>query len=259
MNSPIKIHGGKHYLAKKIVALMPPHTRYLEAFSGGLSVLLNKPCEGVSEYANDMNGELTNFWRVLAQTPDRMLRALWGTPVSQDEWLAAQAVCQNDNVKRATQFFIRCRMSRQGLGKDYCTPTKRTRRGMNEHVSAWWGAIEGLHEVHERLKRVEVWNMQAVKAIQKLDGEDLLVYADPPYLHETRSSTGEYGSFEMTCEDHVELLECLKSMKGKFLLSGYASELYDSYGWNRKDFSVPNSSSSAKKKEMKTECVWMNF
>ena len=259
MNSPIKIHGGKHYLAKKIVALMPPHKRYLEAFAGGLSVLLTKPCDGISEYANDLNGELTNFWRVLAQTPDRMLRALWGTPLSQEEWLAAQAYDQSDAVKRATGFFIRARMSRQGLGKDYCTPTSRTRRGMNENVSAWLSAVDGLQDVHERLRRVEVWNRPAVEAIRKLDSEDLLVYADPPYTKGTRSSFGEYGAFEMTDEQHRELLECLSGMKGKFLLSGYASEMYDGYGWNRRDFVVPNYSSSSRKKERKTECVWMNF
>ena len=263
MNSPIKWHGGKHYLAKKIIAMMPPHTRYLEAFAGGLSVLINKPCDGISEYVCDTNEELTNFWRVLAYTPDRMLRALWGTPLSQAEWIESGAHSPSDNVRRATGFFIRMRQSRQGLGKDFCTPTSRTRRGMNENVSAWTSAVDGLPEIHQRLRRVEVWTIPAIDAIKKLDSPDLLVYADPPYLHETRSSTGEYGINEMSDIAHVALLDCLAGMRGKFMLSGYQSKMYDSaaslHGWRRVDFNLPNNASSSKIKERKTECVWMNF
>lgn len=266
MKSPIKYHGGKSYLAKDIVAAMPPHARYLEAFSGGLSVLCAKPSEGVAEWVNDLDGELANFWRVLRDAPDRMLRALWGTPLSQDEFIEATRTLTGstaDKVQRATAYFIRNRQSRQGLGKDYCTPTRRLRRGMNEQVSAWLSAIDGLPEMRDRLSRVEVWNRPAVEAITALDGEDLLVYADPPYLFETRSSTGEYGKFEMSEPQHIELLECLLRMKGKFILSGYASPLYEHFAlvgrWRRTDFNLPNNSSSAKTKERKIECVWSNY
>ena len=243
---------------------MPPHSRYLEAYAGGLNVLINKPHEGVSEFVNDLNGELMNFWRVLRDTPDRMLRALWGTPLSQEEFIQAKSYSDSDAVRRATAFFIRMRMSRQGLGQDFCTPTSRTRRGMNENVSAWLGAIEGLPAIHDRLKRVEVWKRPAVEAIRALDnGPGFLVYCDPPYLHETRSSTGEYGSFEMDAAEHVALLDCLANMRGHFLLSGYRSQMYDAaaklHGWIRHDFDLPNNASSAKSKERKTECVWSNY
>src|SRR5215213_9321604 len=62
---PLKWHGGKAYLASKIVAMMPSHLHYVEPFAGGLSVLLAKDPEGVSEVVNDLNGGLSNFWHVL--------------------------------------------------------------------------------------------------------------------------------------------------------------------------------------------------
>jgi hypothetical protein len=62
---PLKWHGGKHYLARQIIDLMPPHTHYVEPFFGGGSVLFAKPFDGVSEVVNDLDGELTNFWQVL--------------------------------------------------------------------------------------------------------------------------------------------------------------------------------------------------
>ncbi len=214
--SPLRWFGGKHYLASKIVALMPPHKRYLEGYAGGLSVLFAKPYEGVCEYANDLNGELTNFWYVLQHegTFEKFVRKVQATPLSQTEFedaVEGRQLAEEIGLswERAFNFFVRCRMSRQGLMKDYCTPTSRPRRGMNEQVSAWLSAVDGLPDVHARLRRVEVWNMPAVKAIKKLDNEDFLGYFDPPYLHSTRNTTGEYGAFEMTKEDHEELLNAL--------------------------------------------------
>lgn len=67
VSGPLKWHGGKFYLAPKIVTLMPPHLHYVEPFAGGLAVLLAKDPEGVSEVINDLDGDLMNFWRVLQQ------------------------------------------------------------------------------------------------------------------------------------------------------------------------------------------------
>jgi DNA adenine methylase len=65
LTPPLKWHGGKHYLARRIVALMPRHTCYVEPYGGGLAVLLAKNPEDVSEVVNDLHGGLTHFWRVL--------------------------------------------------------------------------------------------------------------------------------------------------------------------------------------------------
>jgi hypothetical protein len=37
---PLKWHGGKYYLARRIIALMPRHLHYVEPFAGGLAMLL---------------------------------------------------------------------------------------------------------------------------------------------------------------------------------------------------------------------------
>jgi DNA adenine methylase len=263
---PIKWHGGKSYLASWIIEHFPSrerYTHYNEPFAGGLSVLFAHDPNGKSEAVNDLNGGLTNFWRVLAQTPDRLIRALWGTPLSQSEFLEALK-CNHDPdaVKRATAFFIRYRQSRQGLGKDYCTPTTRTRRGMNENVSAWLSAVDGLPEAHERLRRVEVRNMDAVKFIEQYDHEKALFYLDPPYVHETRVTTKDY-EHEMSIDDHRRLLECLKSVKGMFVLSGYPDAMYSQYaaenGWCVDYREIDNKASGKKSKEKKVEALWMNY
>lgn len=269
INAPLKWHGGKNAfngaLAKWIISLMPGHLHYVEAFFGGGAVLLSKSPDNVSEIANDLNVDLINFWNVLKTTPDRMLRELWGTPFSEPAFDAATAALADaDSVRRATAFFIRCRQSRQGLMKDFATMSRnRTRGGMNEQVSAWLTAVEGLPEVHARLKRVVIMRRPAVDLIQSEDGRNTLFYLDPPYLHETRTAKSCYAH-EMSHDDHVQLLEKLAGIsEARFLLSGYNSELYSDYArlhkWNRHEYKIANNSSSAETKEQKTECVWTNF
>lgn len=264
---PLKWHGGKSYLASWIIEHFPErerYTHYNEPFAGGLSVLFAHDPEGKSEAVNDLNRELADFWFVLANTPDRMLRALWGTPLSQDVWRDAcvQDVADSDRVRRATKFFIRYRQSRQGLGKDYCTPTTRTRRGMNENVSSWLSAVDGLPEAHERLRRVEVRNMDAVKFIEQYDHEKSLFYLDPPYMHETRVTKQDYEC-EMTAQDHCRLLDCLAKIKGMFCLSGYPNKMYASaaelHGWRSVQREIDNKASGAKSKPKKIEVLWMNY
>ena len=61
---------------------------------------------------------------------------------------------------------------------------------------------------------------------------------------------------EMTDEDHVELLDALKSHQGPVLVSGYASEMYDSEltGWRRETTTTTDQTS-----RVRQEVLWMNF
>ena len=64
MRPPVKWHGGKRYLAGRIVTLFPPHRVYLEPFGGGASVLLNKPPVDVETY-NDIDLRISRLFKVL--------------------------------------------------------------------------------------------------------------------------------------------------------------------------------------------------
>jgi DNA adenine methylase len=136
---PLKWWGGKHYLAKQIIALMPRHLHYVEPYAGGLAVLLEKDPfdkskywggsgheQGVSEVANDIHRELTNFWRVL-QTQESFIafqRLVQTTPFSQVEWEEAEArqcPAHDRDVEAAAAFFVRCRQSRAGGFQNFAT------------------------------------------------------------------------------------------------------------------------------------------
>ncbi|HBU2530271.1 DNA adenine methylase [Klebsiella pneumoniae] len=84
----------------------------------------------------------------------------------------------------------------------------------------------------------------------------VLIYADPPYLHETRSSTKRYRH-EYSVEDHLRLLMCLRDLPDNVsvILSGYLSDLYDYQlsGWRSREFQAMTRGS------VRTEKIWMNY
>ncbi len=241
---------------------MPSHIHYVEPFFGGGSVLLNKSPEGISEVVNDVHHELTNFWRVLQneQKFEEFKRVVEAVPFSQVEWEDAHQKSDSP-VREAVHFFIRCRQSRAGKFDGFATLSRnRTRRKMNEQASSWLTAIDGLAAVAARLKHVVILCDDAVNVIRSQDGKNTLFYLDPPYVHETRVTTADY-EFEMSGEQHEELLAAIDRCTGHVLLSGYPNELYDRRlkNWNKFDIEIDNKASSAKRKPRKIERIWMNY
>ena len=81
-----------------------------------------------------------------------------------------------------------------------------------------------------------------------------LIYSDPPYLMRSRSSGRRYR-FDYDEQDHVELLELLKRLPCRILVSGYPSALYDELlgGWRSLELQVMNQGG------VRTEKLWFNF
>lgn len=286
MSGPIKWHGGKHYIRKQILALMPPRCHnpnapaiddagwlhFVSPFVGGAAVELELDPEGISEVWNDRYKHLTNFWRCLAcpASFSEFIRKTEALPFCDQFWREARErlsrpcdapgmIC----IACAVAFFVTCRQSLAGRMKDFAPLTRqRTRRGMNEQASAWLNAVDGLPGVHDRIRRVVILNDDALKVIKQQDGPRTLFYLDPPYVPETRATTGEYAH-EMTVTQHADLLCVLSSIQGRFLLSGYRSKLYDDHAtlqrWNRHDFELPNNAAKGDEKRRMTECVWTNY
>jgi DNA adenine methylase len=201
-SNPLKWHGGKHYLARRIIDLMPPHLHYVEPFFGGGAVLIardpddprfflgsNSSQRGVSELVNDINGRLMNFWQVVRDEErfQKFRRIVETIPLSRCEWEHAHVhQYGQDPVADAVAFFVNCRQSLAGR-QDCFTPITRTRtrRQMNGNVSEWLSAVDGLPAVHARLRRVLIENRPALEIIKREDGPGTLHYIDPPYLPET--------------------------------------------------------------------------
>jgi len=81
-----------------------------------------------------------------------------------------------------------------------------------------------------------------------------LIYCDPPYLRETRTSRRKYR-FEYTTQDHTALLELLRTLPCSIILSGYPSSLYDDLlgDWHTIELQAMTRGGP------RTEKLWYNF
>ncbi len=133
----LKWHGGKSYLAGRIVRAMPPHNEYLEPFAGGAAVLLRKP-PVAREVLGDIDSELMHFHRTLRDHPAEFVARVRSLPYSPQTfaWARALPIGYADELSRAGAFLVRNWMSRGGLGEDFAW-SERLRGGRPGELNAW--------------------------------------------------------------------------------------------------------------------------
>ncbi|EMB0750392.1 DNA adenine methylase [Providencia rettgeri] len=88
---------------------------------------------------------------------------------------------------------------------------------------------------------------------------DTLFYLDPPYVSDTRVKGNRYYNFEMTNEQHQELLNSVKEVNGKVLISGYDSDLYNCELSTWRKVTKDSRISAGRGTGIRTECLWLNF
>ena len=256
-------YGGKFSHLEWLLPLLPEAHHYCEPFAGSAAVLLNREPSPVETY-NDMDGEAVNFFRVLREHPEELVRTLRMTPFSREEFYFAIHGDSNGltPLERARRFCVRARQARTGLAQTatlgrWANCKKTSRAGMSGVVSRWLGGVEALPDVADRLLRVQIENRPATDVIRVYDGPETLFYCDPPYVHETRGDDRAY-SFEMDEEEHGELADALHHCAGRVALSGYRCDLMDDLygGWRR--FDAPEKLCHSIKKTRR-ECLWMNY
>ncbi len=256
-------YGGKFSHLDFLIPLIPDNaTHFCDVFGGSAAVLLNLKPYPVETY-NDLDSELVNYFQTLRNQGPKLIKAIGLTPFSREELVRACTPEKNlTRLERARRFYIRARQTRTGLAQTssegrwaHCVLTSRA--GMAGAVSRWLGSIEGLPEITQRLQRVQIENAPALEVIQRYDTPETVFYLDPPYVHAARGDAAAYG-FEMTDQDHIELAAVLNRIRGRAVLSGYRSDLYEDLysGWRRVDAKERNCHSVRKPRQ---ESAWMNF
>lgn len=225
---PLRYVGSKWKLADWIIAQFPPHTVYVEPFCGGASVFFRKHRSPV-ELLNDIDGEIINFFDVLRTRTDELVRAIELTPHARVEYeRALQPVDGLDDLERARRFYIGVWQSFGGT-LIYRSGWRLQRRDdQYSTITDTWRRMDGLMMAASRLKDAQIDNRPALEVIKDMDSPKTLFYVDPPYPFDSRAvGARRRYRFEMTNEDHQELLYELMLVSGPVVLSSYKNQLYD--------------------------------
>jgi len=256
MRTPLTYYGGKQRLLPELLRLLPPHRQYCEVFVGGAALFFAKPPSD-NEVINDMDGRLTNFyWQMKTNFPElqKLIQATLHSEVHYENAKNVLADPGESDLRRAWAYWVRGQMAFSSIvgggfafGENGLGHSRASKR--RNFTDAY------MH----RMEVCEIFNRDAVDIIKLKDSPNTFFYCDPPYV---TSDQGGYKGYEMS--DFVRLLEALKNIKGKFLLSSYPEgpllEFRRECDWHFKDLKqMVGVSGKRDEKKYKVECLTWNY
>ena len=256
--------GSKLRIASKLCGQLPPHNAWVELFCGSAAMTLAKKPAQI-EVINDINGQITNFFRQLRENSPELIRQIELTPYSRAELeLSRIEETGLTPIERARRFFVAAMMAINGsFGADaggFSFSNSYARNGMEARVSRWNGMPEYLESIVSRLRSVRVEKKNALTLFQDFKNRPgSLVYFDPPYLGER--SRG-YDKDQTSVAFHEKLIATAANAKCMVFISGYQNDLYDNSlternGWTRQSLKATTKGNNGKPFD-REEVVWFN-
>ncbi len=264
LTAPFGYHGAKQRIASRIVAKLPPHNAWVEAFCGSAALTLAKRPAQI-EVINDINGEVVNFFHQLRNNSTGLSQALRLTPYARDELKLARAPAMKlTDLERARRFFVTAMMAINGsfgehLG-GFSFSNSYARRNMEARVSRWRAMPNYLELIAERLSQVRIENKDAIELFGDFSNRPAtLVYFDPPYLGDRARG---YDHDQCSEKYHERLLIAARKAKCMVFLSGYENDLYNDYltpanGWHKRRIKTATRGHNGKDSK-RQEIVWYN-
>lgn len=252
----LKYPGAKWRIADWIIAKMPKHHSYLEPYFGSGAVFFKKKPSDI-ETVNDLDNRIYTLFKIVREDPESLARVINDTPFSRNEYDNAFEPT-DDVLESARRFLVQCWQGHGFRTNGYKVGWKNDVQGRERAyaLSNWNRLPSWIIEIKDRLKSVQIENRPAVELIKRFNYPNVLIYTDPPYLLGTR--TGKQYKYEMTEQDHIELLETLLQHSGSVIISGYQNDLYDTMlsKWHK---ATIQSNAEYYNGTNRTEVVWMNY
>lgn len=259
LKTPVTYYGGKQMMVRHILPAIPVHKLYCEPFAGGAAIFFSK-CPSEVEILNDTNRELINFYRVVQNDFTSLEKEIQITLHSRDLHRKASVIYNNSDmfseIKRAWALWV---LSSQGFAGilDGSWGYERSGNSVTKKLENKKRLFT--IDLAIRLQNVQIECADALYIIRSRDGDSSFFYTDPPYYN---SDMGHYDGYGLN--DFEELLKLLSSIKGRFLLSSYPSDILKAYTkanhWHTKSFdalvSVGTKPTRSKKK---TELLTANY
>lgn len=245
VRQPFGSPGGKSRSAQLIIDYLPEHRVYVEPFAGGAAVFWNKRPSDL-EVLNDKDSDIAFAYRFIKNVTDeqkkRLARKNW--VVDEETYKRLLKLETDDPVER---FYKIVYLKRGGFSGDPMASA------MPGHVGRHINIIADLERYKARLKDVVIKNTDYSKVIDEFDDDDVVFYIDPPYLNQSQKGF----AYEFKEGDWAELIERLKSVKGKFLLSSGSKIKEAPAAWDVKRYKVERQINQPGQSEHKSSWEWL--
>lgn len=197
--------GGKTRLLNDIMPLMRPHETYVEAFAGGLALLLAKQ-PSKAEIINDLNGELINLYRYAQYHLDALTEEVRWTLNSRQSLKDMMQQPGITDLQRAARYLLRNRMSFGGAGTSFAVSVQAQPSRAN--------VLEALKHFSDRLDKVAVENLSYEQLFKSYDRPKTLWFLDPPY------SAGKVKNYQMWGHEEMRTFADLVSgLEGDWIVT----------------------------------------
>lgn len=261
----LRYYGSQWNNAEWIIAHWPQHETRVIPFAGGLNDELRAPRAKLTN-ASDLDGRVINFFTVLRNDPDSLVRAIHLTPWHEGEYAISQMPVP-DPLEDARRFWVACWCSVQGGP----APGKSGFRWTKDRDGRWSTPatdsmnIDHLYLVAERLRHIHFLQRDGRELIDAHAGiENALIWCDPPFVHDTRAKKREGYAYETSTGLHVDIADLLNRVVGYAVITGYGwnedgtkntlyEGLYEVRGWIRVDKECRVNSGGSR-----TQSLWLS-
>lgn len=207
---PFSRWGGSSRYAEGVIKRFPPHKTYVELFAGAASVLFTKePSE--REILIDLDPEVINALTFIKNWSPAKEKEL-----EKFNWKCSRAfyekLMKSKPSGAAARFHRFIYISRFGWSGIPSPSAAATKEGTVLDFKRYG-------RYAERLKKVEMYQMDYQAAAKKFDGPQTFFFIDPPYPEEWSPIVGPQGEGAGRKFDLDRLKACLLSLKGAWMLA----------------------------------------
>lgn len=188
MGFPRILHypGSKWSMTDWIISHMPEHKTYVEPFFGSGALFFNKQPSTI-ETINDLDSSVVNLFKVIRDHPEELARLIEWTPLSREEYYASYDSESGNELEDARRFLIRCWQAIGAKTSDR-TGWRSLISSNGPDTAKEWGKLPAkILLVAKRLKEAQIEHQPAVQLLERYNRKEVLVYADPPYIIQTRN------------------------------------------------------------------------
>ena len=228
--TPLRYPGGKSLMTQFFIDLIKVNcmhnVSYVEPFAGGAGTAVNLLIQDKVDniIINDANICIYSFWKSVIEENERFVEKIMETPVNLNEWrtmhnLLASAKDYSFELGFATFFLSRTNRSGILTAGPIGGNSEEKQELAKYKIDCRFNKAElaqRVIEIGKKSKDITVTNKDAIQFLKETDGNNILLYLDPPYYVKGKSLYLDFYNHN----DHQALADFLVSTtKFKWVLS----------------------------------------